>query len=75
MGEGRRCVLVVDDDYDIRALISQILQLEGYRVFAAADGRAALTRLRGLGKSERPGLILSTSSAIALRFSAKSVVS
>ena len=56
MGDGRGCVLVVDDDYDIRALITQILQLEGYRVLAAADGRAALAKLRAA--EERPGLIL-----------------
>jgi len=56
MGDARGCVLVVDDDYDIRALITQILQLEGYRVLAAPDGRAALAKLRAA--DERPALIL-----------------
>ena len=51
-----RVVLVVDDDYDIRALITQILQLEGYHVLSAPDGRAALAKLRAA--SQRPAVIL-----------------
>jgi CheY-like chemotaxis protein len=48
-------VLIVDDDYDIRAAISEALALHGYRVGGAADGKEALDRLRaGL----RPSLIL-----------------
>lgn len=33
-------ILVVDDDRDIRDLLSEYLQKQGYRVSAAADGRA-----------------------------------
>jgi CheY-like chemotaxis protein len=40
------CVLVVDDDADIRDSIGDILELRGYRVFRAANGREALERLR-----------------------------
>jgi CheY-like chemotaxis protein len=48
-------VLIVDDDEDIRNTITDILELRGYQVSAAADGREALERLRnGL----RPGVIL-----------------
>ena len=39
-------VLVVDDDYNTRQLLRFILQYEGYRVYQAPDGAAALARLR-----------------------------
>lgn len=39
-------VLVVDDDADIRAMLAQVLELEGYGVDTAADGAEALARLR-----------------------------
>ncbi|HJZ88111.1 MAG TPA: response regulator [Polyangia bacterium] len=39
-------VLVVDDDFDIRAMIAQILELEGFEVISAPSGQAALERLR-----------------------------
>ncbi len=40
------CVLVIDDDADIRDSIGDILELRGYRVARAANGREALERLR-----------------------------
>jgi two-component system OmpR family response regulator len=36
-------ILVVDDDRDIRELLSEYLQKQGYRVSVAADGRAMRT--------------------------------
>jgi CheY-like chemotaxis protein len=51
----RSVVLVVDDDPDLRAAISDLLEDEGYAVTSAADGREALAVLRaGL----RPAVIL-----------------
>jgi CheY-like chemotaxis protein len=47
--------LVVDDDYDIRGMLTQVLELEGYHVVAASNGREALTKLRA---GPRPFLIL-----------------
>lgn len=47
-------VLVVDDDEDIRDLLSLILCLEGYEVQGAVDGVDALESLR----SSRPSVIL-----------------
>jgi DNA-binding response OmpR family regulator len=47
-------VLVVDDDADVRALVSELLSRAGYRVAEAADGRAALRTLF----DERPDLVL-----------------
>lgn len=47
-------VLVVDDDPDVRALVSTLLGRAGYLVFEAADGREALKALYG----QRPDLIV-----------------
>lgn len=47
-------VLVVDDDFDIRSTIEDVLKGEGYSVATAADGVAALDVLR----SRAPRLIL-----------------
>ena len=44
---GPNVVLVVDDDYDIREALSDVLASEGYSVVTAADGGEALERLRG----------------------------
>ena len=50
-----RTVLVVDDDVDHSAAIRDILEDEGYRVRAAANGRVAL---EGLLEGALPDLIL-----------------
>lgn len=39
----RQCIMVVDDDLEIRELISRTLELEGYDVATASDGNAALS--------------------------------
>jgi CheY-like chemotaxis protein len=39
------CVLVVEDDRDIRDSVSAVLEAEGYTVLTAGDGREALTVL------------------------------
>lgn len=39
-------VLVVDDDVDIRESLLELLELEGYSVRGAANGREALEQLR-----------------------------
>ena len=49
------CVLIVDDERDIREMLARVLELEGYDVRCAADGREALGQLR---QGERPGVIL-----------------
>ena len=48
------CVLVVDDNQDIRNLISFILSKEGYEVITATDGDEGLD----LAISRKPNLIL-----------------
>jgi CheY-like chemotaxis protein len=52
---GPRVVLVVDDDYDIREAMSDVLVAEGYSVVTAADGGEALERLRN---GVRPDVVL-----------------
>ena len=47
-------ILVVDDEPDIRGLVQEILEDEGYRVSAAESGEAARLALR----ERRPDLIL-----------------
>lgn len=47
-------ILVVDDDTDIRQTIRDILELEGYSIATAADGREALERIA----DRRPVLVL-----------------
>lgn len=48
-------ILVVEDDFEIRNVLTEILTEEGYRVSAAANGREALDRLQ---QSDLPSLIL-----------------
>jgi CheY-like chemotaxis protein len=47
-------VLVVDDEPDIRATVSAMLEIEGYRVREAANGADALAAI----ENEPPDLIL-----------------
>jgi len=42
MGEGKGCILLVDDDPDHLWLLQAHLQLKGYRVLVARDGSGAL---------------------------------
>lgn len=39
-------VLVIEDETDMRMLISRVLELEGYRVLQAEDGDAGLRLVR-----------------------------
>jgi CheY-like chemotaxis protein len=48
-------VMLIDDDEDIRTVLSEALQDVGYEICCAASGREALTRLRS---GYRPALIL-----------------
>ncbi|MBX3020036.1 MAG: response regulator [Bdellovibrionales bacterium] len=49
-------LLIVEDDHDIREMLHSLLQDEGYTVWSAANGRAALELLDS--KDQAPGLIL-----------------
>lgn len=48
-------IMIIEDDPDVRSMISILLSLEGYDVVPAEHGRRALDLLRG---GERPDLIL-----------------
>lgn len=43
--EARPCLLVVEDDQEIRELLHQALEQEGFQVLSATDGEEALERL------------------------------
>src|SRR5512140_1578984 len=47
-------VLVVDDECDIREVVTEVLTLDGYRVSAAPNGKVALAQAR----EHRPDLIV-----------------
>jgi CheY-like chemotaxis protein len=54
MGAGIRSVLVVDDDEDIRDVLTDMLRESGYGVEVAKDGAAALATM----KVHRPALVV-----------------
>ena len=47
-------ILVVDDEADVRAFLTAVLEKEGHRVVTATDGRQALE----VAAKERPDLIV-----------------
>ena len=47
-------VLLVDDEPDVRAVVADMLELDGHEVLAVADGETALKKLRGF----RPDVLL-----------------
>jgi CheY-like chemotaxis protein len=55
MGTALKTILIVEDEKDIRETLQEVLEIEGYQVFEAANGREALNRL---AECPRPGLIL-----------------
>jgi DNA-binding response OmpR family regulator len=54
MGAVSACILIVEDDGDVRAMLRVLLEDDGYRVIEAADGETAVSRTL----SEQPDLIL-----------------
>lgn len=49
-------VLVVEDEQDLRSMVSEVLADEGYEAEQAEDGRCALLVLQGAGRS--PDVVL-----------------
>ena len=52
---GKKSILMIDDSAELRAVLKEILEGEGYEVHSAADGGIALTML---GRIPRPCLVL-----------------
>jgi CheY-like chemotaxis protein len=52
---GFKSILVVEDDRDIRETLQQVLEMEGYVVHTAVNGKDGLDKLRNI---QRPCLIL-----------------
>ncbi len=44
MAEGKKRILIIEDDQDLRELYSEVLRDEGFEVFEAADGQAGLEK-------------------------------
>jgi len=49
-GDGRSTILVVEDEADSRDALREILELEGYKVRTAVNGREALDTLDSIGE-------------------------
>lgn len=50
-----KSILIVEDDHNIRLMLRDTLEYEGYKVFTVPHGQEALDALKGMGQ---PGLIL-----------------
>ncbi|MGH8013768.1 MAG: response regulator [Candidatus Binataceae bacterium] len=51
-----KTILVVDDDSDVRESVTDLLELHGYHVITASDGRSALVQLKNAAPP--PSLVL-----------------
>ena|SRR5262245_57797491 len=54
----QKTVLVVEDDPDIRDIVQDLLESEGYDVVPASHGRQALEFLTGVKSSAKPALVI-----------------
>src|SRR5450755_132794 len=54
----QKTVLLVEDDPDIRDIVQDVLEAEGYDVVPASHGRQALEFLNGVRESARPDLVI-----------------
>ena len=54
---GNKAVLIIEDDRDIRDMLIELIEFEGFPVFSASNGQEGLKLLEQM-KSSPPGLIL-----------------
>lgn len=54
----QKTVLLVEDDPDIRDIVQDVLEAEGYDVVPASHGKQALEFLSGARDGERPDLVI-----------------
>lgn len=47
VADGRKNILVVDDNFDVRRLLKKVLEIAGYDVSEAVDGEDALRSVEG----------------------------
>ncbi|MEO5969313.1 MAG: response regulator, partial [Bdellovibrionia bacterium] len=55
MTEHSKTVLIIEDEEGIRDILQQVMELNGYQVFTATNGKEGLEQLRHIS---RPDLIL-----------------
>lgn len=55
----KKPVCVIDDDEDVREVMTYALEIEGYEVLSMSNGRKALDLLQSLTRDNYPGLIIS----------------
>lgn len=53
-------ILLAEDDDDFRALLAQLLEVDGYRVAVVATGRALLARLAAMDRGHDPPALVIT---------------
>ncbi len=51
-------ILIVDDEPDVRTVVSSILQADGHEIAEAADGPAALELIHAIGGPRGPQLVI-----------------
>lgn len=54
----QKMVLLVEDDPDIRDIVQDVLEAEGYDVVPASHGKQALEFLRDVRNTEPPALVI-----------------
>jgi two-component system chemotaxis response regulator CheY len=54
----QKTVLLVEDDPDIRDIVQDVLEAEGYDVIPASHGKQALEFLLGVRETARPDLVI-----------------
>lgn len=48
-------ILIIDDEADIRSMLKEYLEMEGYLVYTAEDGEEALSKMNGGNGSDSAG--------------------
>jgi CheY-like chemotaxis protein len=54
----QKTVLLVEDDPDIRDIVQDVLEADGYDVIPASHGRQAIEFLKGVRESALPALVI-----------------
>ena len=50
----KETILIIEDEEDIRALLSSLLESEGYHIITASNGREGIAMISGAQPGSRP---------------------